>query len=337
MDPVTAPVWMHNPEELRSERREATRTLAGAAFLSVLPTLGYFGISNALFDVDRPGWAILLGLMGFASLAFSPLWILLGACERLDVRRRHRIEDELEARGEPILGGDSVGVAYTDGVWRHDVLGENMDRGVMRIDFDRLTFVGRHTRFDLPASAIVRTEIRRAAGHPTFATFRLFVTWLDSGQTKVLSVDLLYRRSFRRRVAAVTELQERIDAWRGERRSTFGKESPFLLPPSSFRLSPSASGRVGPWARWLGATATLTLAIILGIGLSFLFRGLSPAFGPLIAALVGASVGSWPLFSQAFEKRLPERYRYQAPPSVTPKVELDPARLEDEATVRQQA
>lgn len=311
-DLASLPGWVR---EVARERREARTRDGKAKFLAAFVLLLTFAFCLFLFLVPRNDPRILALLLGmFASLPL--VLVLFGALEeRLAQKRKWQELERLEALGETTLGGEFVGIAYADRNWRYPDFGWSVDEGVLRIDLGRLTYVGRHTRFDLPASAVVGTELRRYDPGTT-ERLRLYVEWIQGEERGTFSVALPYRRSMRRRFAEATALRERIERWRTEPFPHYGAPTPYL--PTQFQPTklPDRHSRIGRPAKLLAACSIFValniLAVFVGLGLRLTGQ---VDDGDRLAGALGAgccvAVSLWPLIATKIEAKLPEKYRCQ--------------------------
>ncbi|GEM_PF-3067792 len=339
MDPASAPLEMRDPERLRRVQRQTTV----ASLSAVAAFLGSIGIAllalRVLTSSGTGNFAAALCLGGIGASFVGMFRAAKTTKARSIARGRTQDVESLEARGEGTLGGEYVGVSYAAERWRHPVLGDDMDHGVLRIDFDRLTFVGRDTRFELPASAVVKTEVRSVdeafLGHRP----RLYVTWAEGARTQTFSVESPYLPSARRRVEGIAELQTRLDAWRGERRPAFSAERPFVAPPpmensQTLRTNFQSIGRA---AKLLSALVTVLVWFGTEILLELFHRTLQVDLVLIHMVTVWIAFIAWIYIAMKIERRLPERYRFEDPQATLPAVDLGPTRNEDETKIEQKA
>lgn len=327
-DLASLPAWV---EAVARERREAPgrKGRARLAATSLLvTTLAFLIFIDTRPTNDPSTWVLLVGM-----IASIPLIVVLSrwVTERAAGRRRDRELDRLEALGETTLGGDFVGVAYADRAWTYPGFGDNVDEGILRIDLDRLVFVGRHARFELPAVAVVSTEIRRHdAG--TGERLRLYVAWAEGGEAGTFSVALPYRRSARRRMAETEELRERIERWRTE---PFPRRQGAVTLPPSFEPTKKINPyeRVGRPAKLLAGVSLFAVyfALMVAFEVGFAFIGrrdhhMSGGFG----IVYPFGMWLWVLLAAKIEARLPERWRYREPETKVEAPNLGGARAHDD-------
>ncbi len=310
-DPASLPEWVRAAAR---ERREAEGSAKGRKIPAMLLTV--FALGLLVFIDMRPSidpltWLLLAALFA----ACVPFGLSFGQyLERTEARRRQRTTDLLETRGESTLGGEFAGVSYAEGCWTYPGLGLGADEGVLQLDLDRLTFVGRHTRFELPTAAVLGTEIRRYdSGLGNRA--RLLVPWAHAGEAGTLSLALPYRRSTRRRVEEALDLQERIERWR---REPFPSRSTLPHLPITMELTsrPNAFERIGLAAKLLSGVTTFTFAVLTFGGIEFGlarsgYRELSRHIGSSTSVLMWGWFFVWIWLAAKIEPRLPERYRYR--------------------------
>ena len=240
---------------------------------------------------------------------------VLPACkfgdERRDRLRRSRTLSLLEEREESTLGGESVGVAYSEFAWHYPEGGHDLDDGVFATGLDALTFVGRQTRFELPAAAILSTEIRYFDAALHGPDPRLYICWAHEGRAGTLSLSLPKNRFVRRRVSGMEELRERIERWRGEpfpRRTVLCDLPPSVEPTERVSVSPKNGWR----AKLLAAVATLVFFVMVEtLGTMLAIRMGWSRSGHLLMALVYLSPAVWVALTTIFERKLPARWRHR--------------------------
>ena len=325
-DPASLPEWLRVAPEDVPPMRDIRR------FFATLLVCDFGPLALALVVVValKPWLGALVSIsLILGSALVSVFTIRAGvqiAPRQLEKEKRTRTLDALTERGEPILDGEVVGVAYAEGLWTYPHRGNrDADLGVVRLDFDRLGFVGGDTRFELPAAAIVGTEIRR---HDWVdgTRARLYVHWREGDRSGTLSLGLPLDAPGRH-VRATLALRERIEAWRREPfpRRTAPCELPPSVEPTAVMVSVPKTGRAAKVLAGLAmfvpffivmfmmeiVSSLLRTEILRASNVSFVAVILAPTFGPILA--------------QKIEKRLPARWRH-------PEAEVSPllaARTED--------
>ena len=335
-DPASLPKWANDPERVRTaQREEIFSSLLVLGLFSLLPAGLAFTFAAWLAGSGHDLAAILAVFAGFG-LAMSGV---LPACkfgdERRDRLRRSRTLNLLEGREESTLGGESVGVAYSEFAWHYPEGGHDLDDGVFATGLDALTFVGRQTRFELPAAAILSTEIHYFDAALHGPDPRLYICWAHEGRAGTLSLSLPKNRFVRRRVSGMEELRERIERWRGEpfpRRS-----SPYALPPSVEPTAVVVSPKNGWRAKLLAAVATLVFFVMVEtLGTMLAIRMGWSRSGHLLMALVYLSPAVWVALTTIFERKLPARWRHpeaEASPEILPGT----VQRDEEETIRVRA
>lgn len=332
MDVERAPKWARDPERLREARRDLGRGLPLILTAFCFPFAILIGLASIAIAERSNLFAGMYWTLGTLAAFTAAGMGMKAAVQRLEAQRRRRALDRLEAHGEATLGGEFVGIAYADRPWRHPLLGDNADHGVLRIDLDRLTFVGRDTRFELPASTIVGTEVRWLDQAFGGSLPRLYVRWWNGGELQAFSVELPYQTSLRRRIEAVSDLQSRIEAWQSAPFPTFGH--PPLLPPTIAEMRPAQSKfqRVGLAAMVLAALVTLPILIATDLAVQFVLRRwLGPFGGGVASGLCVTYVFLYIYLAAAIESRLPERWRYRGAAEVP--ADLGEDRPPDETSI----
>lgn len=313
-DIASLPAPLRGPERLREEGRdEAVSSLVAIALGSLLPMgLGLVG-AVWLAHVGEPFVAMLVMFSGMALGIVGLFPTTKVAEERRAARRRRRALDDLEAQGEATLGGEFVGVAYGDRLWHHPGLGHDADHGVLTTDLDRLTFVGRSTRFEIPKSAILGTEVRYFDAAMTGPRPRLYVTYSRGEGIDTLSVVPPYRRSVRRRVREIVEFREHLEAWRAERFPGAAGRLFALPPKGDYAVAADAQRRVGLPAKLLAGIATFLL--LSGIEAVATFVAIQVGWrrsGNLLTLLASTCYLPWLLIALKIEALLPERHKATA-------------------------
>ena len=332
-DPASLlPEWLRVAPADAGNEPTADQMAWRITFVFLAPTLTALLVAWVLKSWIGPFAFAAMLVAGFLVSLVTGQSSLNALLRRLDRRRMRRTLDALTERGEPTLGGEAVGVAYADGFWTYPHRGDrDADLGVVRFDFDRLSFVGMDTRFELPAAAIVGTEIRRISwGLGVRAN--VYVHWREGDRSGTFSLGLPCDAPGRH-VRATLALRERIEAWR---REPFPRRTaPCELPPSVEPTAVVSSvPKIGRAAKVLAALATL---LILG-GLEALVTGAKILLGGsgwanLEGGLFVISPGVWTLLAHGIEKRLPARWRHPEN-AVAPALEK---REEEEETVRVRA
>jgi hypothetical protein len=314
-DPKSLPDWARGPEvqkELRAEMLRALPIMLGAILVP-------FGVAFALFALYAPNGtgpiAAWIGLGCFASFLASMYSIGRWGEEWSGRRRRRRVLDLLESREEPVLGDEVVGVTYSDTLWRDSVHGDSWDWGALRLEMDRLSFVGRSSRFDLRPESIRSLEIK-SVNHIAGIQGRLYVTWDDDAKTETLILELPYVRSRQRRIEAIDNLRERIGRWRREPLPSYDR-TPLVAPLRQDEVRPeiNAYAQIGRPAKLLAAlivgTAAVTVQISVLILLTLLgYRTPGAIMSGLFGGLFVVWLLVWLLIAAAVERRLPEKLRY---------------------------
>lgn len=276
---------------------------------SLLP-MGFFFAGAAWLAGAGRDLAATLTMFSGMGLGMAGLFPMSKAAgEWRDARRRRRTLDWLEAQGEATLGGEFVDVAYEERLWHHSGLGHDVDSGVLTMGFDRLTYMGRWTNFEIPATSILGTEIRSFDAAIEGALPRLYVQWAHGGDHSTFSLSLPNRRSVRRRIEGTLDLKRRLDAWSAESLPPM-TAFPFILPRSERPTRVADRGETGIPAKILAALAT---TVLLGT-IEFVATLLAIAMGwHRTGTLAMILFASWSLpyaiFSRIIEKRLPERFR----------------------------
>lgn len=333
-DPASLPEWL---QAAPGDEDDATAMRE----IPVAILLGFFGPIALVFAIGmilQPWLGVWVAAGGLVAGALGGVYGMGAAGNRVsrrrDVRRGVRTLEALQTRGEPTLDGEVAGIAYSDRLWDYPGRsGYDIDHGVVRLDFDRLCFVGRETRFELPAYAILSTEVRRHrwAGDERV---RLYVRWREGEKSRTFSLNLP-GGSQRRHVQETAALRERIERWRAERFPQ--RVLPATLPPS---VEPqkvmSLLKPIGLRAKLLAAPATILLlglieAAATGVAIAMGW----PRTGKLLMWLVILSYPVWTVLAAWIERRLPERWRYYDPEAVVPSVDLGDGRSVEETTVRQ--
>lgn len=249
------PAWAFSPSR-REENRHDRKALLPYTAASVVLGLALIGLFT-LFS-PREG-------LGTAVAGLSTLGIIAGAACELDRRkaaRKSRLTSErsMELVGARI-GDEAVGVAYAEGLYRHALIGDSWDWGAFRLDFDRLSFVGRETRFDLRPEQIRGVEVRRS-DHECGPVARIYLHWSDGGKDETLSIELPYVRSRRQRMEAVEALRDRIERWWREPLRVTDR-TPLVAPPrrNTIRVVENPYARISPKAMALSAAILLPLWI----------------------------------------------------------------------------
>lgn len=337
-DITSLPDWVRSPEK-RLETQSETWLAIPILLIGVgLPLATLFALFGFIPDpIGNVAVGLTLTIGGLAGFVFWLLNVARWGEEWTYRRLARRVLGDLTERGESTLGDEVVGVAYADRLWRNAISGDSWDWGALRLGLDRLSFIGRASRFDLRPEQILNVEIRRSDHLLGTPKPRLYVTWQGAGQAETLSLELPYLRSRRRRVEAIEGLRERIERWRREPLPSHDR-SP-LVPPlgrADVQLAPSRYSQIGAPAKvlaviampFIGVAVQTTLTVALG------FVGIHRA-GGFMGGLVVLYMFLWLVIAAAIESRLPERWRYHDPEAVVPPVDLGEARPVDETTVRQ--
>ena len=338
-DPASLPEWLRAAPADAGEEPNLRQAMLGFWLTFFGP-----GVLTLLLAWGLKPWIGITAFGAMVVVGFSASLIigghaLNGILRKIERRRMRRTLNALTERGEPTLDGEVVGVAYADGFWTYPHRGNrDADLGVVRLDFDRLSFVGGETRFELPAAAIVGAEIRRI-DWGLGVRAHVYVHWRQGERSGTLSLGLPFDGAGRH-VRATLALRERIEAWRREpfpRRTVLCDLPPSIRPTA---VDPttlvSAFPKIGWRAKVLSWTAMLGMMFVVFFVLEVLssimrieaLRGLSYGYGAIILApMIG------PVLAQKIEKRLPARWRH-------PEAEVSPslaARTDEDETVRVRA
>ena len=293
------------PEALRTRIADDGPWMREAAVAALL------GLGPVLLGALLKPWigsagAAALACLGIAAFLLGHRRAVRALGGRWAARRREADLDALRERGEPTLDGEFVGVAYADRLWIYPGRGDaDLDAGVVRLDFDRLSFAGRTTRFELPVGAIVGTEVRRHARLGDERA-RIYVHWREGGEAGTLSLGLppgpLHRHA--RDTAA---LRERIETWRTEpfpRRVSTGVLPPRVEPRAAVSGIPS----VGLRAKALAAVATALLLVVVESGMTLLSIRMGwRRTGRGLMSLLVLSPMVWAFLAAWIDRRRPER------------------------------
>ena len=327
--PASLPEWLRLPSADAPPKLDTRRFFVRLLFCAFGPLALALVLMTLKPWVGAPlGIALILG-----SALVSVFTIRAGVSiipRHYEKERRSRTLDALTEKGEPTLDGEVIGVAYAEGLWTYPHrIGHDADLGVVRFDFDRLSFVGGETRFELPAAAIVGTEIRRHEGLGDVRA-RLYIHWREGERSGTLSLGLPFDAPGRH-VRATLALRERIEAWR---REPFPRRTaPCDLPPSVEPVAVVVSvPKTGRAAKVLAGLATL---LILG-GVEALVTGVKVLLGgsgwaEMWGGLFILSIACWTVLPVTIEKRLPARWRY---PEAETSPETLPVGAREDETVR---
>ena len=310
-DPKSLPDWARSPELRRENLAESLRVLP----VVVLGVAAPIAIAYTLFAFFAPsGTGAIATWVGLGSLLSMPVSMLVfgrWGAELAERRLRGRVRDQLEARGEPVLGGELVGVTYSDVVWRDSQCGDSWDWGVLHLEMDRLTYIGRGSRFDLRPQSIQKVEVKQLT-HVFGTQARLFITWDDGGKSETLILEMPYKGSRRRRFEEAENLRERIERWRREPLPNYDK-TPLIPPPRYADLKPV----VNPFSQ-IGWPAGILAGVALVIGIFVITAGLTLLLTALGFRHTGGFLSSfaifyfvaWIMVAGAIEKRLPAKWQH---------------------------
>ncbi len=310
-DPKSLPNWARGPEIQRELRGEMLRALP-----VILAGVGVpFGIAFTLFALYAPSGtgtvANWIGLGALIGVPFSLITVGRWGEEWSGRRLRRRVQDQLEARGESVLGGEVVGVTYSHTVWRDSLHGDSWDWGVLHLEMDRLSFVGRGSKFDLRPESIQNMEIKQLS-HAFGTQTRLFITWEEGGKSETLIFELPYQRSRRKRFEEIDYLRERIERWRREPLPLYDK-TPLTPPTRQEELKPT----INPYTQ-IGWPARILAGVSVAFGWVafelFLVFGLMALgvhnFGSYLGGVSVLFWVAWIFAAGAIEKRLPAKWQH---------------------------
>ena len=312
--PGSVPSWL-DPKARRADVRGEMLVGIGLTLASFMLPMGLALLAiRILAPTGTGGRALALAGVGFAVAVATAIFVAVFGEAWMGKRRVRRAFDRLEARGETILGGEAVGVTYADRRWRVDLLGDAWDWGALRFDFDRLSFVGEHRRFELRSSDLIGTEARYCDPGLGGPQPRLYLRYLREGSVESIGIDLPYAPSARRRIERVAELRSAVERWRAAPALPSGTR-PSRAPRAEDVAGPRLSiyHRIGRPAKLLAALATIMLAIVVEIVLTLIFVALGwKDAGGYLGGLYVVGMGLWIFLAAKIEARLPARYRYRA-------------------------
>lgn len=311
-DPRSLPDWVRGPEIQKEARAEMFRALPILLLAMGVPAAVAFTLFHFYAPSGNGPVAACIAFGFLVCMTASVIGIGRWSEEWSGQRRRRRILDLLEAREERVLGDEVVGVTYSDTLWRDTAHGDSWDWGALRLEMDRLSFVGRSSRFDLRPESIRNLEIKRV-NSLVGVQGRLCLTWDDGGKSETLIFELPFVRSRRRRVEAINDLRERIDRWRKEPLPSYDR-TPLIPPPSVENLRPFVNPITNSsfTAKLLGALAVFLLALVTEVLLMLLLLALHLGrYGGYLSVLIGLFVVLWIPVTLGIERRLPNALRHR--------------------------
>ena len=326
-DPASLPIWAVEAGRERSEASGAKRTTRRLKIFFLFGVVPYVLLA-AILPSSPLSWGMLASafVVGAVSLALA-----LHAQRRMAVSRRDASLDRAALVGEPTLDAEYVGVDYTDAAWLYPGLGTSADEGFLRLEMDRLVFVGRDTRFELPADAILGTELR--LHDPGLGLNpRLVLRWAHGGEAGTVGLHLPLGRSTRQRVQDASDLRDRVERWRGK---PFPRRcAPASLPPTK-KANPYL--QVGLLAKGLAAATLFATFIGLFSLVEFALlwtghRDWARHIGGQTFVLYVPALTIWIALAAKIESHLPERYRYRESDDVREALRNADTRFESKPT-----
>lgn len=243
--------------------RKKLNILTGA-----VPVALFFGIvllALQLTDVYAPDGrgpiAATLVIGGFA-LAFVALFTTLPIAG-LAIMRHFR--KAVQAKCERLylvnlLDANYVGFSPGDTLVNYD--GDNSwDVGFLRLEADRLNYLGDRSSFSLSASQILGVRVE-SHGHFIWRFPRLFITWQREvgSQSQVLNLELREARSMKDLWQGTRSFQERMEGWWLERKgSSSSTANLFGLPPLPEETKPTTARRLPSYGWFLAFVLALVI------------------------------------------------------------------------------
>lgn len=197
---------------------------------------------------------------------------------------------DLAKLGEMASGDRYVGVAYCDDVWayRQDT---SWDRGILRIEKDRVYFHGYGPGFELPVSAIQNVRIGATQGIVTSNLPRVFVDWTAPDEShNTLSFEIRDGATRAETIAKSEELADQLTDLAQVQHGATEDSPSWPIQSSKLIFAPqSPEERINASDRLSGFLAALIVgavgvAVFVAIGTLFHWHGasgLGGLFGPI--------------------------------------------------------